>query len=130
MIDREKVEAALATVYDPCSVQANAPLSVTNMGLVTSLDLAPDGEVRITLRPTSPWCTMMGSIMQGIEKQLRKVDGVTGVTIEIDSTSLWSEADLTPEGREILETTRARSRAIRPVRRRQWQERAATAREV
>ena len=121
MIDRERIESALATVYDPCSVQANAPLSVVNMGLVTRIELEAEGAVRVWLRPTSPWCTMLGSFMQAIEDQVRRVDGVTDVTVEIDRGSTWSEADLTPEGRRILRDTRERSRAAVPVRPRQWQ---------
>jgi len=130
MIAREQIEAALSTVYDPCSVQASAPLSVINMGLVTDIAVDASGAVRIRMRPTSPWCTMIGSIMQGMEDQIRKIGGVGEVTIEIDSGAEWSEADLTPEGRQILEGTRARSRAAVPVRRRQWQERVATPSEV
>jgi metal-sulfur cluster biosynthetic enzyme len=130
MIDRQRVEAALATVYDPCSVQASAPLSVINMGLITSIDMSPSGAVRIKMRPTSAWCTMIGSMMQGIERQLRALEGVTDVSIDIDQSAPWSEADLTPEGREILGGVRARSRAAVPVRRRQWQGRTPDNSEV
>jgi metal-sulfur cluster biosynthetic enzyme len=130
MIAREKIEAALAVVYDPCSVQASAPLSVINMGLVTGIETGLEGKVIIRLRPTSPWCTLIGSIMQAIEDEVRKVEGVSDVAVEIDRSSLWSEAELTDEGRKILGDTRARSRAIRPARRRQWQERTASTSEV
>jgi metal-sulfur cluster biosynthetic enzyme len=130
MIDKAQVEAALATVYDPCSVQANAPLSVIDMGLVTGIDIDAADAVRITMRPTSAWCTMLGSIMQGVEEQVLKVDGVTSVSIDIDRNSHWSEADLTTKGRDLLASVRARSRAIQPLRRRQWQERVAKTSEV
>lgn len=125
MIAREQVETALAAVYDPCSVRANAPLSVVNMGLVTGIEIGLAGDVRIKLRPTSPWCTLIGCIMQSVEDEVRKLDGIGDVAVEIDNGSSWSEAELTDEGREILRATRARSRAVAPVRRRQWQERAA-----
>ena len=126
MIEREEIEAALHTVFDPCSVQASAPLSVIDMGIITGIAIEPEGLVRIAVRPTSPWCTMIGGIMQGVEDQVRKVAGVHEVVVDIDRTSFdWSEADLTPRGREILEATRARSRAVVQPRRRQWQERIA-----
>jgi metal-sulfur cluster biosynthetic enzyme len=123
MIYKEQVEAALGAVYDPCSVKANAPLSVVNMGLVTGIDVDDTGGVRIKLRPTSPWCTLIACIMQGVEDEVRKLDGIGNVTVEIDNSSQWSEASLTPEGRDILHATRARSRAVAPVRRQQWKER-------
>lgn len=131
MIDRAQVEAALGGVYDPCSVQASAPLSVIDMGLVTDIAIADGGVVHIKMRPTSAWCTMIGSIMQGVEERVSAVAGVTAVDIEIHQDKPWSEADLTPAGRDILQGVRARSRAAVPVRRRQWQERVtATTNEV
>ncbi|MES1263418.1 MAG: iron-sulfur cluster assembly protein, partial [Peristeroidobacter soli] len=84
MIDKAHVEAALAEVYDPCSVQANAALSIADMGLVTGLDIEPDGAVRVRIRATSPWCTMIGSIMQGVETKVGAVAGVSTVTVEIE----------------------------------------------
>ena len=125
MIGHAQIEAALADVYDPCSVQANAAMSVVDMGLITGIRIEPPGSVRVRLRVTSPWCTMIGSLMQGIEERVRRVDGVTAVTVEIDRESTWSEADLTDEGRRVLSGARERSRAAFPVRRRQWQERIA-----
>ena len=125
MIERQQVESALAAVHDPCSVQANAPLSIVEMGLVTEIELEKAGHVRISLRPTSPWCTLIGSLMHAIEDRVRRVDGVTEVTVEIDRETTWSEADLTQEGRRILHDARERARATFPVRPRQWQRRAA-----
>ena len=124
MTSREQVEMALAAVYDPCSVRANAPLNILNMGLVTGIDISSRGGVCVKLRPTSPWCTLIACIMQSIEDEVRKLDGVNAVAVEIDNSSLWSEASLTDEGRRILRETRRRSRAIVPIRKRQWQDRA------
>lgn len=126
MIDTRQIEVALEGVFDPCSVQANAPLNVLNMGLITGIDIRDGGMVGIKLRPTSPWCTMIGSIMAGVEETLRALEGVTDVTVEIDRSSTWSEDDLTQEGRLILTGARDRSRAAYPVRRQQWKERAAS----
>jgi metal-sulfur cluster biosynthetic enzyme len=125
MISRADIEIALGVVYDPCSVQASAPLSVIDMGLVTRIDIDAQGAVRIFMRATSPWCTMLGCIMETVEATVRKIDGVSGVVVEVDNTTTWSENDLTAEGAAILGGVRARSRAAVPVRRRQWQERAA-----
>lgn len=122
---RDRIDAALATVYDPCSVRCNAGMSIVDMGLVTGLDVEADGTVRLALRPTSPWCTMIGSIMMGIEERLAEIDEIGEVVITIDNVRPWSEAEMTPAGRGILHGARTRSRAIAPVRPRQWQERPA-----
>lgn len=123
MIERAEIDAALATVFDPCSVQANAPLSVVDMGLVLGVEVQGDGVVSLRIRPTSQWCTMIGSIMQGIEDRVGAVPGVREVRIDIDRETMWSEAELTPRGKDILYGVRARSRAAVPVRRQQWKER-------
>jgi metal-sulfur cluster biosynthetic enzyme len=122
MIDKAEVDAALAAIYDPCSVQANAAISIADMGLVTALNIEGDA-VRMRIRATSPWCTMIGSIMQAIETKVGAVAGVRTVAVEIERETNWSEADLSPQGRETLQGARARSRAAYPVRPRQWQER-------
>jgi metal-sulfur cluster biosynthetic enzyme len=126
MISRQHVEAALADVYDPCSVQANAPLSLIDMGLVTRIEVTESGEVVVGIRPTSPWCTMIGSLMRGVEERIGQLDDVVGVTVEVDRTTDWSEADLTESGKRMLDGVRARSRAAVPVRRQQWRERVPT----
>lgn len=124
MIGRPEIEHALRVVYDPCSVQASAPLSVVDMGLVTRIDVDAKGAVSIAMRATSPWCTMLGCIMETVEATVRKLDGVTDVVVDVDATTTWSEDDLTAKGAATLSAVRARSRAAVPMRRRQWKERA------
>ena len=93
MIVRADIEAALGAVYDPCSVQANAPLNVINMGLITAIEIDTLANVRISVRPTSPWCTLIGCIMENIDAQVRKVPGVNAVAVEVDRSVAWSEAE-------------------------------------
>ena len=130
MIDRAQIDAALDRVFDPCSVRASAPLSVVDMGLITRISVEAGDIVRIGVRPTSPWCTMIGCIMQAMEEQVAGVEGVRQAIVEIDNSSMWTEADITEKGRQLLEDVRARSRAIVPMRRQQWRERAAASKEV
>ena len=120
----EQVREALQAVFDPCSVNVGAPISVADMGMVTRLDLNADGVVDIELRPTSPMCTLIGSIMQGVEEKVGGVAGVTSVVVTINIRSPWSEADMTSQGRHKLEARRNRSRLEVPVEPQQWKRRA------
>lgn len=129
MTVRAQVDAALANVYDPCSVRCNAGMSIVDMGLVTGLEIDGD-KVSLRLRPTSPWCTMIGSIMMGIVDTLSEIDGVEDVVITIDNANAWAETEMTQMGRDILEGARAKSRAVLPVRPRQWREQLRVAQEI
>jgi metal-sulfur cluster biosynthetic enzyme len=116
------VEAAIATVIDPCSVAARAPLSVFELGLVRAWSVDDDGRVAVSVSPTAPSCILIGSIVRGIEERVAEVDGVTAVDVEIDGHTVWSPELMTADARAKLERRQQRSMAEVPVRPRQWEE--------
>ena len=119
----EGVRAALGRVYDPCSVVAQAPLSVIDMGLLVDLQVTAPGDVAVVLRPTSAMCTLIASIVQAVEEQVGAVAGVAGVTVRIDNASRWTEEVMTEAGRAALAERRERSRREVPVKFREWETR-------
>jgi metal-sulfur cluster biosynthetic enzyme len=118
---RTAVAGAIAEVDDPCSIAANAPLNVFEMGLVRSWDVDEDGRVQVVVSPTAPSCTLMGSILQGIEQRVAALAGVREVEVIIDTDFVWSPAAMSTEGRAQLAARRTGSMARVPVRPRQWQ---------
>jgi metal-sulfur cluster biosynthetic enzyme len=122
-----EIRARLGSVYDPCSVNAGAPLSVVDMGLITALEAGADGTVTITLRPTSPMCTLTGSMVEAIESAVAGLDGVNTVAIDVDPSLGWSEESMTSAGRATLRERRLESQSQVPVRRQEWKERVANA---
>jgi metal-sulfur cluster biosynthetic enzyme len=122
---REAVSAALEDVVDPCSISAGAPLSIIDMGMVLDLAVDASGAVSICIRPTSAMCTMIAGIMKGVEERVASVDGVTSVHVALKSDSVWTEADLSANGRRILEARRSRSRSEVQVKPHEWKTRRA-----
>lgn len=116
------VESAIAEVDDPCSLMANAPLSISELGLVRGWECDQRGDVTVTVSPTAPSCTLMGSILQGIEQRVGRVPGVNQVRVVIDSDFVWSPDEMTAAGRAKLAARRQGSMRRVPVRPRQWQE--------
>jgi metal-sulfur cluster biosynthetic enzyme len=114
---RDRVMKGLEEVIDPCSVTAGAPLSVVDMGLINELAVSEDGAVRISMRATSAMCTMIA------EERLAAVEGVTCVDVTLCSGAIWTEADMTEHGRQILMARRERSRAEVTVRPHEWKTR-------
>lgn len=118
----QAVGDAIAKVDDPCSVRANAPLNVFELGLVRAWSVGVDGDVHVTLSPTSPSCVLIGSIMQGIERRVGAVPGVASVAVALDRETFWTEDLMSAEGRRKLVGRRDGSMRRVPVRPRQWRD--------
>ena len=79
---QEQVTAALATVIDP---EIRRP--ITDLGMVKSIDIAPDGAVRVGVYLTVAGCPMKDTITRDVTAAVSKLDGVTGVQVELDVMS-------------------------------------------
>ena len=115
------VEQAIAQVDDPCSIAVKAPLNVFELGLVREWAVDPDGDVRVTVSPTSPSCVLIGSIVAGIESRVGAVAGVRGVEVTVDGDTFWTPDLMSAPGRAKLSRRRRGSMDRAPVRPRQWE---------
>ncbi|MFJ8033469.1 metal-sulfur cluster assembly factor [Streptomyces sp. NPDC096032] len=111
----DQVHTALGEVYDPCSQSWQRPMSLVDLGLVR--DVAVDGEGRATVRIslTAPFCMAVPVIMQSVEQKVGAVDGVTGVTVELDGGTLWRPELMTDKGRAQLAAARTEDRRMLPL---------------
>ncbi|MFD0884585.1 Mrp/NBP35 family ATP-binding protein [Streptosporangium algeriense] len=78
----ELVTAALATVNDP---EIRRP--ITELDMVKSVDISPEGAVRVGIYLTVAGCPMRDTITRDVTAAVSKVEGVTGVQIEMDVMS-------------------------------------------
>ncbi|WP_043630629.1 Mrp/NBP35 family ATP-binding protein [Nonomuraea candida] len=79
---QELVTAALSTVIDP---EIRRP--ITDLDMVKSIEIAPDGAVRVGVYLTVAGCPMKDTISRDVTNAVSKVEGVTGVQIELDVMS-------------------------------------------
>jgi metal-sulfur cluster biosynthetic enzyme len=119
---KDAVRDAIAGVDDPCSIRANAPLDIFELGLVRDWTVGPAGDVSVTLSPTAPSCTLIGSIIEGVERKVGEVSGVASVTVRLDTETFWTPDLMSPDGRRKLAGRRDGSMQRVPVRPRQWRE--------
>ena len=112
---RDRVAAALAGVYDPCSVAAGRPVSIVDLGLL--VDAVEDGDAHVTvvLRTTFPGCTMAGHFSEAAETSVQALDGVERVTVQLRETWDWTPDAVTPQGRRVLAASAAAPAADAPV---------------
>ncbi|MDH2429858.1 P-loop NTPase [Sphaerisporangium sp. TRM90804] len=83
------VTAALATVNDP---EIRRP--ITELGMVKSIDISPDGAVRVGVFLTVAGCPMRDTITRDITAAVTKIGGVTGVQVEMDVMSADQRKEL------------------------------------
>ncbi|GAA2209982.1 Mrp/NBP35 family ATP-binding protein [Nonomuraea monospora] len=74
--------AALSTVIDP---EIRRP--ITDLDMVKNIEIAPDGAVRVGVYLTVAGCPMKDTITRDVTTAVSKVEGVTGVQIELDVMS-------------------------------------------
>ncbi len=74
----EALQAALATVNDP---EIRKP--ITELGMVEAVDVSDDGRVRVTVLLTVAGCPMKDTITRDTTAALARVDGVTGVDVQL-----------------------------------------------
>ncbi|MEV4567054.1 Mrp/NBP35 family ATP-binding protein [Nonomuraea sp. NPDC049419] len=79
---QELVTAALSTVIDP---EIRRP--ITDLDMVKNIEIAPDGSVRVGVYLTVAGCPMKDTISRDVTAAVAKVEGVTGVQIELDVMS-------------------------------------------
>jgi metal-sulfur cluster biosynthetic enzyme len=110
---RQKLDAKLDEVMDPCSLSAGAPLSIKAMGLIREINVGDDGAVSVLIRLTTPGCVI--GVTQ-FTREIRDIAGpmekVTSIDVNFEHSYGWSESDVTPEGRELLAKVRERRRKL------------------
>lgn len=79
---QDQVTAALATVNDP---EIRRP--ITDLDMVKSIDIAPDGVVRVDIFLTVAGCPLKDKITSDVTNAVSALDGVTGVKVVLDVMS-------------------------------------------
>ncbi len=85
----EAVRAALATVNDP---EIRRP--ITDLDMVKSIDITPDGMVRVGVYLTVAGCPLRDTITRQVTEAVGRVEGVTAVEVELDVMSAEQRKNL------------------------------------
>src|SRR5499425_1782268 len=85
----EQVTAALARVNDP---EIRRP--ITELGMVKSVDVGPDGKVRVEVYLTVAACPLRDTITKDVTAAVSAVPGVSGVAVHLDVMSVEQRREL------------------------------------
>lgn len=83
---REKVVAAIKTVYDP-----EIPVDVFELGLIYEINIYPVNNVFILMTLTSPSCPSAEVIPVEIEQKVKGIEGIQDVKVEITFDPPYSQ---------------------------------------
>jgi FeS assembly SUF system protein len=83
---RDKVLDALKNVFDP-----EIPVDVYELGLIYEISIHPVDSVYILMTLTSPNCPAAESIPAEVEANVRKIDGVNDVNVEVTFDPPYSQ---------------------------------------
>lgn len=108
------VRAQINQVGDPCSVASGTPMGLTDMGLVSHIDVHDDGDVVVELRLTSPSCYQIGYFSNEIEKLVKRLPGVRNVKVRADAGLDWSPEMMSEDAKRRRRETLA-AKGMRPL---------------
>lgn len=83
---RDKIVAALKTVYDP-----EIPVDVYELGLIYEINVFPVNNVYIRMTLTSPSCPSAEVIPGEVEQKVKAVEGVNDVKVELTFDPPYSQ---------------------------------------
>lgn len=81
---KEVVIAAISTVYDP-----EIPVNIYELGLIYSVEVAEDSNVRVVMTLTSPMCPVAETLPGEVEMRIREVEAVNDVDLELVWEPPW-----------------------------------------
>ena len=83
---REKVLAAIKTVYDP-----EIPVDIYELGLIYEISVYPVNNVFVQMTLTSPSCPSAEAIPGEVEQKIKAIEGVNDVKVEITFDPPYSQ---------------------------------------
>lgn len=82
----------LKNIYDP-----EIPVNIYDLGLVYEIDVDPDGTANIRMTLTAPNCPMADMLVEEVQTQVRKVNGVTDLNLTLTFDPPWSRDMMSQE---------------------------------
>jgi metal-sulfur cluster biosynthetic enzyme len=93
----EQVTAALKTVNDP-----ELGIDIVNLGLVYTIDVSDDGDVKVEFTLTTMGCPIAPLIDEQIKQATQDIEGIGDVSTELVMSPPWTPEKMTPLARSAL----------------------------
>ena len=91
---RDKIEAALRTVFDP-----EIPVNIFDLGLVYEIKTEDNGKVKITMTLTAPACPAAGEIVHDVQMKVEEIEGIMDCHVQLTFDPPWNKEMMTEEAK-------------------------------
>lgn len=82
----------LKNIYDP-----EIPVNIYDLGLIYNIDYDPSGEVTIQMTLTAPNCPVADQLVEDVNMQVGKVEGVKKVNVILVFEPAWGKSMMSEE---------------------------------
>ena len=82
----------LKNIYDP-----EIPVNIYDLGLIYEIDFDPEGVANIKMTLTAPNCPMADMLVEDINTQVKKINGVESVNIILTFEPPWDKSMMSEE---------------------------------
>ncbi|MCU9839134.1 SUF system Fe-S cluster assembly protein [Ruegeria sp. WL0004] len=90
----DPVVEACRTVYDP-----EIPVNIFELGLIYTVEISPESDVRIIMTLTAPGCPVAGEMPGWVVAAVESVPGVKSVDVEMTWDPPWGMEMMSDEAR-------------------------------
>ncbi len=90
----EDVVAACKSVYDP-----EIPVNIYDLGLVYTIDINPENEVKVIMSLTAPGCPVAGEMPGWVADAIEPLPGIKHVDVELTWEPQWGMDMMSDEAR-------------------------------
>lgn len=88
----QDIVMTLKNIYDP-----EIPVNIYDLGLIYEIDYTPDGVATIRMTLTAPNCPMADQLVEDVNIQVGKVNGVKEVNVILTFEPVWDKSMMTEE---------------------------------
>lgn len=88
----QDIVLTLKNIYDP-----EIPVNIYDLGLVYDIDFDPSGTAAIRMTLTAPNCPMADQLVEDINTQVAKIDGVESVEVSLTFDPPWDRSMMSEE---------------------------------
>ncbi|MEY8841775.1 SUF system Fe-S cluster assembly protein [Cribrihabitans sp. XS_ASV171] len=90
----EQVVEACRTVYDP-----EIPVNIYELGLIYTIDINPENEVKVIMTLTAPGCPVAGDMPGWVADAVEPIPGVKQVDVDLTWEPPWGMEMMSDEAR-------------------------------
>lgn len=97
MPNEKEVLEKLKSIPDP-----ELGISIVDLGLIYGVDIAKDGKVVVRMTLTTIGCPLFSLISEPVKANVRELEGVTDVDVDLTFEPPWSPEKMSEEARITL----------------------------